>query len=321
MGPPAPMRPDGLLAQMRPYTASNTACEGYGGIPFGDANADIKLTTCQVVATADEVHRTGTLKRPVWAKTWQTKSWEVLVGTKNDPLCLSAFPSNTSAGPLCYRAQTGVQFYDFKTQHPGILKEIMEIETPIGNITTTLVHQGLNFWIVNRFPWWAPGLKQCVCAQASAGGSKDSAPIGPVKPDWTAVLEYVGREIIAVEYDQGSCRLTQEHTCWTTGRSAHTTCGACPRLARSSECGSPSTGSRSCPRELQRAPLTQRCLTESSRRQSASRGGRSSRLAATRTASPLTRNPHSPLMSRQCLDTDSTLIKLLYSILVSCSNN
>ena len=184
------------------YSPKCGVCEGYGGIPFGDDNNQITLSTCQIVATADQIDAT-TLKRPVWAKSFQSRSWEVLVGAKTDALCFQAFPSNTSAGPLCYRPQTGVQYYDFKNQTPGILREDIEIKTAVGNVTTTLVHQGYNFWIVNRFPWWALGVKQCICTQASAGGSKTSPPIGPIKPDWTKVLKYVGREIIKVEYDQG----------------------------------------------------------------------------------------------------------------------
>ena len=61
-------------------------CEGFGGIPTGDDNDKIKLTTCSPVAQPSDIDP-KTLIRPVWARKWTTKSWEILIGKKNDPFC------------------------------------------------------------------------------------------------------------------------------------------------------------------------------------------------------------------------------------------
>lgn len=174
-------------------------CEGYGGIPHGNDNNDIKLTTCEPVAGPNDVDH-NTLKRPVWGRTWQTNSWEVLIGKKTDPFCFQAFPGNSSAGELCYRPQTGIQYYDFETHRA--LREDLEVYTPVGNVTTTVLHQGTNFWVVNKLPWYAAHIHQCICTQAKEGGT--GAAVHPIATNWTDNLSFVGREKIGVEYDQGT---------------------------------------------------------------------------------------------------------------------
>ena len=56
-------------------------------------------------------------------------------------------------------------------------------------------------WIVNHFPIWALGQEQCVCVKIREGGdSSNPNPIYPIKYDWVDNLQYIGREIIGVEY-------------------------------------------------------------------------------------------------------------------------
>ncbi len=87
---------------MQDYTPACGVCEGTGGIPFGDENDQITLTTCKYIANASEIDP-ASLKRPVWGKSFTTQSWEVLIGKKNDPFCFQAFPSNSSEGrPLLW---------------------------------------------------------------------------------------------------------------------------------------------------------------------------------------------------------------------------
>ena len=66
-----------------------------------------------------------------------------------------------------------------------------------------VVHTGPNMWIVNHFPWWALGIEQCVCVEIKEGGdgSKQDS-IYPINPKWVDLLEYIGREVLAVEYIQ-----------------------------------------------------------------------------------------------------------------------
>ena len=64
-----------------------------------------------------------------------------------------------------------------------------------------ITHQGPNMWIVNHFPFWAVGQEQCVCVKIRQGGdSSNPTPIYPIKFDWVDNLQYIGREIIGVEY-------------------------------------------------------------------------------------------------------------------------
>ena len=160
--------------------------------PVGDENDQITLTTCEPVANASDIDP-KTLKRPIWlvfalqmilitpfplpfvltpfvssvfnrARTFSTHSWEVLIGKKTDPFCFQTFPGNSSEGALCYRPQTGVQTYEF--QKARAIREDLTLKTPVGNITTTVLHQGRNFWVVNKLPWYAAGVHQCICTQA-----------------------------------------------------------------------------------------------------------------------------------------------------------
>merc|ERR1719454_116495 len=56
------------------------ACEGYGGIPTGDENDQITLTTCSIVANASGVDP-KTLIKPVWTEKFATRGYsEVLIG-------------------------------------------------------------------------------------------------------------------------------------------------------------------------------------------------------------------------------------------------
>ena len=75
-------------------------------------------------------------------------------------------------------------------------REDIELETVVGNITSTVIHQGVNFWIVNTLPL---GVHQCVCTfiQDDVGNN-----IYPIQYNWVDNLEYIGREIIGIEYIQ-----------------------------------------------------------------------------------------------------------------------
>ena len=131
-------------------------CEGVGGIPYGDANDQIHLTSCTAVANASDVSHPV---HPVWGETFTVPFYnEVLIGPKTDPFCFTAFPSNSSEGKLCYRSDSGRQVYD--AVNAGALRYDLDVKTSVGNVTTTIVHQGRNMWIVNHLPWYAAGVHQ-----------------------------------------------------------------------------------------------------------------------------------------------------------------
>jgi len=169
-------------------------CEGYGGIPFGDQNDKITLTTCTPVAPASEIDP-ATVKPVQWGTVWTLPmAHEILIGKKNDPFCFVTFPGPDSKGKMCYVQQSGSKYYDMKTTKA--FKEVLKVKTVTGNITSTVVHQGDNFWIANQLPL---GVHQCACVHIREGG-KGKTPVYPIQYNWIDNLSFVGREKLAIEY-------------------------------------------------------------------------------------------------------------------------
>jgi len=169
-------------------------CEGYGGIPSGDRNDQIKLTTCEPVASPDEIDP-ATLKPVQWGTVWTLpQAYEILIGKKNDPFCFVTFPGNDSVGNLCYVSQHGQKWYDMEDKRA--LKEELTVETVIGNVQSTVLHQGQNFWISNRLPL---GVHQCACVQVREAGVGDKV-VYPIQYNWVGNLNYIGREKLGIEY-------------------------------------------------------------------------------------------------------------------------
>ena len=178
--------------------------QGYGGIPTGDKNEQITLTTCE--PAPNQPTDPSKLIKPVWGPDFYTSNYnEILIGPKTDPFCFQVFPSNSSKGELCYRHDSGSQSY-YMSAGPGKggLYEQLKVDSIVGTIETTLFHQGQDFWIINKFPWYAAGVHQCICARAREGGDSKKPAIYPVQYNWTQQMFYVGREIIGVEYGNGN---------------------------------------------------------------------------------------------------------------------
>lgn len=75
------------------YSPKCGICEGFGGIPTGDENDQITLTTCEPKPTP------ATTTRPKWSTTMTTDPYySVQIGPKKDPFCFQAIPENSSAG-------------------------------------------------------------------------------------------------------------------------------------------------------------------------------------------------------------------------------
>jgi len=190
------------------YLPACGPCEGIGGIPTSDD--DYTPTTCEVTKNATDVN---TPVRPVWGSQWMVDPYfEVLIGKKTDPFCFSVIPSNDSVGELCYRADYGQQYYDVGGDS-GSLRFDLNSKTVVGNITSKIIHKDTNFWIVNKFPWYAAGVHQCICSQVREGGEDGNKLMYPVNPDWTDQMFYIGREKIGIEYTG----TTQELEHWAFG--------------------------------------------------------------------------------------------------------
>ena len=100
-------------------------------------------------------------------------------------------------GELCYRKQTGTKYYDMLETRT--FREDVELETPVGNMTSIVIHQGLNFWIVNTLPWYVGGVHQCICTHIRETGV-DGKYYYPIQYNWVDNTVYIGREIIGIEY-------------------------------------------------------------------------------------------------------------------------
>lgn len=175
------------------YTPVCGVCEGIGGVAWGDKNEEIKLTTCEPMGPVDET----TLKRPLFGSEFTVEEYfEVLIGKKTDPFCFQAFPRQDSIGELCYRPQQGSQTYSMMDGQPT-LRYDLEVKTKVGNVTSTVLHRGKNMWIVNHLPWYALGVKQCICTEPRLEGW---GKVYPIQFNWTNHLNFIGRENLHIEY-------------------------------------------------------------------------------------------------------------------------
>jgi len=170
-------------------------CEGVGGIPYGSENTQISLTSCSIVGGPEDFPEPHPI---VWGTQWSLPlAYEILIGQKNDPFCFQTFPGADSKGDLCYRKQTGSKVYDM-LEHRAI-REDLELETPVGNMTSIIIHQGKNFWVVNHFPWYAGGIHQCICTDIKENGQGEQVYY-PVQYNWVEKMVFIGREMIGIEY-------------------------------------------------------------------------------------------------------------------------
>ena len=78
-------------------------------------------------------------------------------------------------------------------------REDLELETVVGNMTSTVFHQGENFWVVNTLPWYVGGVHQCICTHIRENFEGEKFYY-PVQYNWVDNMVYIGREIIGIEY-------------------------------------------------------------------------------------------------------------------------
>jgi len=193
------------------YSPPCGPCEGIGGIPWGDKNEEYSPTSCTPLGNASTVTAGP---RPVWGEQQTIQNYyEVLIGKKNDPFCFEAFPGNDSVGALCYRPQQGMQIYD--SRNAKALKYSVQVKTKVGNLSSTVMHQGPYMWIVNKLPWYAAGIHQCICTEPRQGGDWSTPAVYPIMYNWTNNLQFVGREKIGIEYIEPHGEAVLDH--WAFG--------------------------------------------------------------------------------------------------------
>jgi len=189
-------------------------CEGIGGRAWGDANADIDMTPCQIVANASDVNM-STVAPPIYPRQFTVKRKDgkqggysdTLIGWKMDPFCFGFFPQNDSIKPLCYRSEDSlVKYYDIDREATRIDYTIKNngVFGIFPNITSTIMMVQDTMWIMNHL--WV--VDQCICANPSGGHCHDGNPKGPEchsyihRYDTFKTAQYLGREKINVEWIQ-----------------------------------------------------------------------------------------------------------------------
>ncbi len=88
-------------------------------------------------------------------------------------------------------------------------------KTKVGNVTSTILHQGENMWIVNKLPWYAAGIHQCICTKVRQAGDAHSATMYPIQYNWTQHLRFVARERIGIEFMEPGRKEILDH--WSFG--------------------------------------------------------------------------------------------------------
>ena len=166
-------------------------CEGIGGMPWGDKNEEIKMTTCTPIANATDVDM-STVAKPYYPLTFTNKGFhEILIGQKNDPFCFKSFPGPDSKGDHCYMPQEGTFHYDWPNKR---LRIDYERQMRPLNISITTLHTRGDMWVINNLKL----VTQCICINP---GRLYNETLYPINPYFLAQdARYIGREKIYVEY-------------------------------------------------------------------------------------------------------------------------
>lgn len=188
-------------------------CEGFGGIPYGDKNEEIHLTSC---SPANVTIDSKELVRPIWSsRMTMDPYYAVQIGPKKDPFCFQVIPENSSVGSLCYQPQTGDQSYEMRGKYNSLRFDV-NLKTGTGNVTSSVIAQDKYLWIVNKL---FLGVTQCICTAPKEGGDATTNDVFPLQYNWTNHLDYIGREDINIEYIYETRRLDHwvygPHHVWT----------------------------------------------------------------------------------------------------------
>jgi hypothetical protein len=180
---------------------------------WSDKNEDITIVPCKVEPN------THNPKRPIWGATFsELASHEILIGKKQDPACFQAFPHNDSADTNCYKPQEVKMWSEMNTKRALVLSanQAGNAWGIVGNVSSTIYHQGPNMWIVNHLPLW---VTQTICTEPREGGDQSKPAVGPVQYNWVDKLFFVATETLDVEYGVGSTQLDHwafgPHHAWT----------------------------------------------------------------------------------------------------------
>lgn len=199
------------------YAPPCRLCEGIGGLVDSDDQKKVSLPFCEVVASKDDI-QASSVKAPVWDSDFTVFSYEILIGAKQDPACFQSFPSNESTGPNCYKPQE-VTISSDMIKAKALRLDVNQGGNAwgvVGNITSVILHQYGNMWIMNQLPL---GVTQTICAAPREGFDPSKPAVAPLQFNWTNNLRFMGREKLDVEYGVGMRTLDHwifgPHHVWT----------------------------------------------------------------------------------------------------------
>jgi len=165
-------------------------CEGIGGVPTSDNNTDITLTSCEIIATPDQVYPKP--QPPVWPNKWMnTGFYEVQIFVKHDPLCFVQIPAMVSNGTHCYKPQQGTFYYSLEKKMA--MMDYLQSRTVIPGVNMSYhfyhesqrVHPDIYKYGLPMIP------NVCPCINVSTG---------IIAPDWLRDGTYLGREKLGIEF-------------------------------------------------------------------------------------------------------------------------
>jgi hypothetical protein len=166
-------------------------CDGIGGIARDDRS--FNATTCRKLSTPAQLNNSGTFPvRPIWPRTFVNKGFfEEQIFVHRDPFCLAQIPAMVSNGSHCYKRQQGTFNYD-STQ--GSLRiDYLEASSVVlpANMTEYFYHlpDGTVHPHITRYGLLPAPICPCI-----------ALGVGPVSPTWAADAEFVGREILGIEF-------------------------------------------------------------------------------------------------------------------------
>jgi len=195
------------------YSPPCGACEGVGGIVTSDTADDITIVPCKIEASSENP------VRPIWGDPFtELASHEILIGKKQDVACFQAFPSNDSTSTNCYKPQE-VQLWSDMREKKALVEKANQAGNAwglLGNVTSTIYHQGVNMWIVNQLPLF---ITQTICTIPRSGGDPTQPGVNALQYNWVDNLIFVSTETLDVEYGVGSLKLDHwafgPHHVWT----------------------------------------------------------------------------------------------------------
>ena len=176
------------------FSVNCTTCEGIGGIPHSDKPSDFIPVKCKSVYTAAQLKKEGkpAPTPPSFPEQFVNNGFfEVQIFVKRDPLCLAQIPSMVSNGTHCYKPQEGVFNYD--ANQSALRIDYLKSRTPIPFTNMTEHFHHIDNCVYPEITRYGGLPKIPVCPCINVG-------IGPVSANWASDAQYVGRELLSVEF-------------------------------------------------------------------------------------------------------------------------